>query len=95
MTKAHDELDKILIEILNEGVKGCLVPNDYAKGKIASAKTAIQKAVGECVKAKIGTSNHGNCCTCQTCRNFHDDCTCEYNEAITTISKALREKGLI
>ena len=35
----------------------------------------------EMVKAWIedklrGTSTHGNCCTCTTCRNYHDDCMC-------------------
>ena len=24
--------------------------------------------------------SHGNCCTCQKCGQFHDDCVCTHNE---------------
>lgn len=32
-----------------------------------------------------GTSTHGNCCTCTTCKNYHDDCTCEFTEALKDV----------
>ena len=28
---------------------------------------------------------HGNCCTCQVCGRYHDECVCKDNEMIETI----------
>ena len=30
---------------------------------------------------------HGNCCTCQDCGYYHDECVCEDNEIIMAIKK--------
>jgi len=29
---------------------------------------------------------HGNCCTCQTCGQYHDDCVCWHNDVIDIIN---------
>lgn len=43
------ELRKILIEVLNEGIEGCLEPNEYALGKIEVALTQIKAWAREMV----------------------------------------------
>jgi len=30
---------------------------------------------------------HGNCCTCQTCGQDHDECVCEHNRLLNFIKK--------
>lgn len=40
------------------------------------------------IESYTGTSTHGNCCTCQKCKQYHDDCTCAEIEAL----KKLKEK---
>lgn len=46
-----------------------------------SEQAACQKAVEEDLKARIAglkrKPTHGNCCTCQSCGQYHDDCNCE------------------
>lgn len=39
----------------------------------------IKEFLDRVIPLKIGTSNHGNCCTCVECKFYHDDCQCEYN----------------
>ena len=34
---------------------------------------------------------HGNCCTCQECGHYHDECVCEYNHLLSELSK-LKDK---
>ncbi len=52
-------------------------------------------------KIKKIKPGHGNCCTCQTCGFFHDDCVCwendrievaEYVEKLQSDLKAAREE---
>jgi hypothetical protein len=37
------KIENILTEVLNEGIEGSLIPNEYAKGKIAVALSQILK----------------------------------------------------
>ncbi len=39
--------------------------------------TSWRKGVGRIPTKKPG---HGNCCTCQDCGHYHDECVCEHNE---------------
>lgn len=39
------------------------------------------------LKKKDRKPTHGNCCTCQDCGNYHDDCTCLEKEAKISILK--------
>lgn len=32
-----------------------------------------------------GNSNHGGCCTCGRCRNYHDECVCTNNEFVAKL----------
>ena len=50
MLKAN--LEKILTEVLNEGIEGSLIPNEYAKGKIAVALSQILKLLESVVGEK-------------------------------------------
>ena len=34
---------------------------------------------------------HGECCTCQDCGYYHDECVCRDNEIITTVRERLRK----
>ena len=34
------------------------------------------------------TPTHGNCCTCQECGHFHDDCVCYHNELLGKLTQA-------
>ena len=33
---------------------------------------------------------HGNCCTCQDCGQYHDDCVCQHNRVLKLLRKAKR-----
>ena len=34
---------------------------------------------------------HGECCTCQDCGYYYDDCVCDDNRIITTVQERLRK----
>lgn len=34
---------------------------------------------------------HGNCCTCQKCGRFHDECVCEHNDLLEDIQRLFNE----
>ena len=34
---------------------------------------------------------HGECCACQDCGRYHDECVCRDNEIITTVRERLRK----
>lgn len=78
MTKTHDELGEIL---------WCLAVQTITSEDIASAKTAIQKVVGECILITDWCECIGNC--------IHEDEIRGFNEAITTIRKALKKAGML
>ncbi len=50
------------------------------------------KELKEKFESLMGDSTHGNCCTCEKCRNWHDDCTCEKRRNIkNNVRELLRE----
>ncbi len=52
-------------------------------------RKALQDYEDEILGALIGNSTHGNCCTCEKCKNFHDDCMCQ---AIERIKQKIKSK---
>lgn len=62
-------------------IRGC----EYRRGKEdanlakeeVKSKMKTKEEIIDRIRKLRGTSTHGNCCTCQTCRNYHDECTCE------------------
>lgn len=57
-----------------------------------SLLTLFQKVVDKVVGQKdIGNSNHGNCCTCQTCKHWHDECMCRENELKDQIRASFKD----
>ena len=53
------------------------------------AKALRKEIESRLPKERIGTSTHGNCCTCQKCKHHHDECQCEYNQVICDIKHNL------
>ena len=56
-------------------------------------KTLKQLGVINSIEIKsFRKPTHGECCTCQDCGYYHDECVCLDNEIITTI-KELAQKS--
>jgi len=47
--------------------------SSYPQTKVETEIKTLEKEIEDL----RGKSTHGNCCTCQDCKNFHDDCKCE------------------
>lgn len=65
------ELEKI-------GLKGLLV-NHFAEYGLMIKQHGLN--IIEHIKP-----THGNCCTCQTCGQAHEDCVCTHNENVKFIN---------
>jgi hypothetical protein len=60
----------------------------YNQGFKAGQNQLIDTLLEELPYRK-GTSTHGNCCTCTTCKFPHDECECEYNEGVDQVQQLL------
>ncbi len=45
------------------------------------------------IKNLKGNSTHGNCCTCQDCKNYHDECNCEMIKKLEDRAEELRKEA--
>ena len=63
-------------------------PNSYIKKvdiiNLLISEGYIKEYLGYKLAERIKPS-HGNCCTCQTCGQGHDDCVCDHNRWIENI----------
>lgn len=55
-------------------------------GKYTTCEKLIQK--------RIGTSTHGNCCSCTECKNAHEDCTCDEIRLIKEVKSVVLDNVL-
>lgn len=100
MTNAHDELGDVLGNLARRTMVGThnfqnahsdievVTINEAQSFAVASAKTAIQKVVGECIPEKREIVEH-------LYGNVQNISNVGFNEAITTISKALKKAGML
>ncbi len=51
------------------------------------------KDLEDSIKSLKGKSTHGNCCTCQDCKNYHDECNCETIKKLESKAEELRKKA--
>jgi len=71
----------------------------YAKKLKAFAEEVSELFVDQPI-VQTRKPTHGNCCTCQTCGEYHDDCQCgeieeknEWKAAVRQALKAIKEKA--
>lgn len=69
-------------ELEEAGLKGLLVNHFVECGLMI-------KAHGLNIIENIKPT-HGNCCTCQTCGQSHEECVCSHNENVRFINMLFR-----
>ena len=77
-------------------VHGAIVCEECA----VAARDAEWRAAAERVRKPLATAKptgHGNCCTCQTCYEDHDNCTCRdtdlHNSALEALLAQMSKEG--
>ncbi len=92
-----DELGQIIEEMLTQRLRTNpskpMYYGDYEQRIIQCIRRQDRNALVERVEAKkrIGTSKHGNCCTCEKCKMPHDECACEHNRALSQAQQVVRD----
>lgn len=77
----------------DEVVMNIIMPDDndpYRAGVEYGRKAALSE-VEKIIKARIikCRPTHGECCTCQTCGQPHDECACDENNIYESLLSAI------
>ncbi len=79
--------------ISEENVNGSFIYRKYSDGTCFIEPIDVQDTLCELdkkIEGLRGNSTHGNCCTCQDCKNYHDDCKCEEIEELERLKDTLQ-----
>lgn len=63
-------------------------------GIISEAQRREREEIVKMVEGmiEIGPGGHGQCCVCQTCKFFNEDCVCTKNTVLQDVINAIKEK---
>lgn len=86
-----DKLTKLVEEAEKRNFEAIQIIIDEAREQ-GAAQYKLQ--VMEKIKGmmKRGPGGHGQCCMCQECKNWHEECTCTHNAALTQLQDYLTKE---